>query len=173
MKQGDILLKKWCFGIGRAKPRKMLAQTGEGETQTYVTYPKYRTIAMQVSSVERKKNQLVVKGTQYATLTGDPKEVTQTFDEHRIGDYVCYKVGGQARPFHLIPAELAEGIVSDKEVPPVGSLVKVNKKQAIVIASDRNQLTVFVDGKRETVAYKPGSIKWHSDKLLKRMAKGE
>ncbi len=82
-------------------------------------------------------------------------------------------VGTQKRPFHLIPAALAKGMVGDKDVPPVGSLVNINKKQAIVIASDRNELTVFVNGKRETVAYKPGTIKWHSDKLLTSIAKGK
>ena len=46
VKKGDILLKKWCFGIGRAKPRKMVGQNASGEAQTYITYPKYRTIAL-------------------------------------------------------------------------------------------------------------------------------
>ena len=59
----------------------------------------------------------------------------------------------------------------DDGIPPVGSLISLNKKHAIVVEVDRNQLTVFVNGKYDTLTVKPGSVKWHSDKILKSLGK--
>ena len=170
MKSGDILLKKWCFGIGRAKPRKMMGQSASGEASTYITYPKYRTIALQVESAEKKGNFWHVKGKQFATLTGKPKAV-EVVVEQKGEKHPLFIVAGQKRPFHFIPASLAGNLTSDEGMPPVGSLISLNKKHALVVGVERNQLTVFVNGKYDTLAVKPGSIKWTADKLLTSLAK--
>lgn len=167
MKKGDILLKKWCFGIGRSKARKMVGQNNSGEAETYFTYPKYRTIALQVESAEKKGKQWHVTGKQYASLTGKPKTVTVVFDQKGQEDRPIFFVGTQKRAFHLIPTEMGKRIVSDEGMPPVGSLISVNKKHALVVEVGRNELTVFLNGAYEKLACKPGSIKWHSDKILK------
>ena len=171
MNKGDVLLKKWCFGIGRAKPRTMVGQTASGDAVTYVTYPKYRTIALQVESAEKKGKTWHVKGKQYASLTGKPKAVEMVFDEKGPEKRPYYMVGTQKRPFHLLPLGKASGIGTDEGIPPVGSLISLNKKHAIVVEVDRNQLTVFVNGKYETLTVKPGAVKWHSDKILKSLGK--
>ena len=171
MKTGDVLLKKWCFGIGRSKARTMVGQDLQGEAVTYVTYPKYRTIALQVESAEKRGNKWHVKGKQYASLTGKPKAVELVFDEKGSEKRPYYVVGTQKRPFHLLPLGKGAGITTDEGIPPVGSLISLNKKHAIVVEVDRNQLTVFVSGKYESLTVKPGSIKWHSDKILKSLAK--
>jgi len=80
-------------------------------------------------------------------------------------------VGTQKRAFHLIPTEMGKRIVSDEGMPPVGSLISVNKKHALVVEVGRNELTVFLNGAYEKLACKPGSIKWHSDKILKSISK--
>ena len=170
MKTGDILLKKWCFGIGRAKPRKMMEQNSSGEANTYITYPKYRTIAVQVESAEQKGKMWHVKGKQFATLTGKPKAV-ELVVEQKGEKYPLFVVAGQKRPFHFIPASQAGDLTSDEGMPPVGSLISLNKKHALVVGVERNQLTVFVNGKYDTLAVKPGSIKWTADKLLTSLAK--
>ena len=92
MNKGDVLLKKWCFGIGRAKARTMVEQNSSGEAVTYVTYPKYRTIALQVESAEKKGKKWHVKGKQYASLTGKPKTVEIIFDEK----------GPEKRPYYMV-----------------------------------------------------------------------
>ena len=51
-------------------------------------------------------------------------------------------------------------------MPPVGSLVTINKKHAIVCAVGRNEMTVFAQGIYTTVKVKPGTIKWREDKIL-------
>jgi hypothetical protein len=170
MKTGDILLKKWCFGIGRAKPRKMMEQNSSGEANTYITYPKYRTIAVQVESAEQKGKMWHVKGKQFATLTGKPKAV-ELVVEQKGEKYPLFVVAGQKRPFHFIPASQAGDLTTDEGMPPVGSLISLNKKHALVVGIERNQLTVFVNGQYDTVAVKPGSIKWTADKLLTSLAK--
>ena len=167
MKKGDILLKKWCFGIGRSKGRQMVGENHSGEAETYFTYPKYRTIALQVETAEKKGKQWHVTGKQYASLTAKPKAVTVVFDQKGKEGRPRFVVGGQKQPFHLIPAEAGQRIVSDEGMPPVGSLISVNKKHALVVEVGRNELTVFLNGVYEKLACKPGSIKWHSDKILK------
>lgn len=172
VKKGDILLKKWCFGIGRAKPRKMVGQNASGEAQTYVTYPKYRTIALKVESAEKKGKLWHVTGTKFASLTGKPKACTLVFEEKGKNRPV-FVTGGQKKPFHLIPMANAGNIVAEEGMPPIGSLINVNKKHALVVEVGRNQLTVFVNGEYETLVCKPGSVKWHSDKILTSMAGGK
>ena len=56
--------------------------------------------------------------------------------------------------------------ITEKGIPPVGSLITVDKKHAIVTSVGRNELTVYVNNKFKTVACRPGTIKWHSDKIL-------
>ena len=46
------------------------------------------------------------------------------------------------------------------------TLFVVNKKHAIVMAVERNQVTVFVNGETKTITCKPGVIRWNSDKVL-------
>ena len=172
MQQGDILMKKWCFGIGRAKPRKMVRQNGSGEAETFITYPKYRTIAIKVEAAEKKGKTWTVTGKQYASLTGKPKDVKLKFEEK--GEKRPYFViGNQKRPFHLIPMANASNVIVEQGMPPVGSLISVNKKHALVVETGRNELTVFVNGSYETLTCKPGSVKWFSDKILSNMTGGK
>ena len=169
MEQGDILIKKWCFGIGRAKPRTELAQNAGGEAQTFITYPKYRTIILKVESAEKKGKLWHVKGKQWASLTGKPKSVDVIF-EQKGKNRPFFITGNQKRPFHLIPAAQAGNTEDNTGMPPVGSLISVNKKHALVVEVGRNQLTVFVNGKYESLTVKPGSVRWHSDKILMSVA---
>jgi len=72
-------------------------------------------------------------------------------------------VAGQKRPFLKIEKPTA---LTEKGLPPVGSLITVNKKHAIVTEVGRNELTVWVNNKLQTIVCKPGTVKWHSDKIL-------
>ena len=74
-----------------------------------------------------------------------------------------YTAPGQKRPFLQIQDP---GLLTEEGIPPVGSLITVNKKHAIVTAVGRNELTVFVNNKIQKIACRPGTIKWHSDKIL-------
>lgn len=158
-------MKKWCFGMGRAKvkAREEAVMNESGELQTYFTYPKYRTIIFKVEKVIKKNKQWHVEGKQYSSLNGKPKTTKLVLDEKQVGHYKLFKVSGQKRPFLKIenPGELTE-----KGLPPVGSLITVNRKHAIVTAVGRNELTIFVNNKLQTITCKPGTIKWHSDKIL-------
>ena len=49
MQANDILMKKWCFGMGRSKARVEAAMNNQGELQTYHSFPKYRTIVFKVT----------------------------------------------------------------------------------------------------------------------------
>ncbi len=71
-------------------------------------------------------------------------------------------VEGQKKPFFRISAQA----VTDEGMPPVGSLITVNKKHAIVTEVGRNQLTVFTEGKIKNIVCKPGTIRWNDDKVL-------
>ena len=172
MQAGDILIKKWCFGIGRAKPRKMVGQNINGEAQTFITYPKYRTIAIRIESAEKKGKTWSVTGKQFASLTGKPKNVNLVFEE-KGKNRPYFMTGTQKKPFHLIPMANAGNIIAEEGMPPVGSLISVNKKHALVVDTGRNELTVFVNGAYETLTCKPGSVKWFSDKILTNMAGGK
>jgi hypothetical protein len=159
MKSNDILMKKWCFGTGRSKVREEAAMNQNGELQTYRTYPKYRTIVFKVEKAKKKNNQWHVEGQQYASLTAKPKQVKMVLSEK---NGVLY-APNQKRPF--LPIQ-DPSLVTEEGIPPVGSLITIDKKHAIVIAVERNQLTVFVNGQTKTVVCKPGTIRWHSDKVL-------
>tara|TARA_R110000824_G_scaffold67377_9_gene174623 strand:+ start:6997 stop:7503 length:507 start_codon:yes stop_codon:yes gene_type:complete len=161
MKQNDYLMKKWCFGFsrGKAKAREEAAMNANGELQTYRTYPKYRTIVFKVEKATLKDNQWTVEGTQYASLTGKPKKTKLVLTEKKGLLYAP----NQKRPFLRIQDP---GLLTEDGIPPVGSLITVDKKHAIVTAVERNQLTVFVNGQVKTVVCRPGQIRWHSDKVL-------
>lgn len=163
MKTNDFLLKKWCFGMGRSKAREEAVEGNNGELHTYRTYPKYRTIVFKVGNARKEGEMWHLEGTQYASLTAKPKKVKMVLRE-RNG--LLYKEG-QKRPFMRIQDP---NLVQDNGLPPVGSLISVNKKHAIVTEVNRNQLTVFVNGELKTITCKPGSIKWFGDKILKNMA---
>ena len=159
MISGDVLMKKWCFGMGRAKGREEATQGSNGEVNTYVTYPKYRSIVFKVDSVTKQGNRYTVKGKQYASLKGKGKDATLTLIEKKG----CFYVDGQKRPFLRMQnpdIPITEGL------PPVGSLISVNKKHAIVTEVGRNCLTVYVNNEFKTITCKPGTIKWFSDKVL-------
>jgi hypothetical protein len=166
MQPNDILMKKWCFGTGRTKvkAREEAVMNEQGELQTHYTYPKYRTVVFKVESATKKGNQWYVEGKQYSSLNGKPKKTTMVLDEKKMGNYTWFTVAGQKRPFLKIEKP---GVLTEKGLPPVGSLITVNKKHAIVTAVGRNELTVWVNNKLQTIVCKPGTIKWHSDKILK------
>ena len=157
MQPNDYLMKKWCFGTGRGKVEAKMGNTGELET--YFTYPKYRTIVFKVEKATKKGNQWHIEGQQYSSLNAPPKATNLVLVEKKG----VYKVKGQKRPFLQIQNP---GVMTDEGVPPVGSLITVNKKHAIVTAVGRNELTVFVNNKLEAIKFKPGKIKWQSDKIL-------
>jgi hypothetical protein len=92
-------------------------------------------------------------------LNGKPKTAKLVLDE-KAG---LYKAPGQKRPFLQIENP---GQLSEEGLPPVGSLITVNKKHAIVTAVGRNELTVYVNNKLQKITCRPGTIKWHSDKIL-------
>ena len=159
MISGDVLMKKWCFGMGRAKAREEAVQGYNGEVNTYVTYPKYRSIVFKVDEVTKKGKNVTVKGKQYASLSAPGKDATMTLTEKKG----CFYVDGQKRPFLRMQnpdIPITEGL------PPVGSLISVNKKHAIVTEVGRNCLTVYVNNEFKTITCKPGTIKWFSDKVL-------
>ena len=148
MNCGDVLMKKWCFGTGRAKVkgREEAVMNNNGELQTYVTYPKYRTIVFKILSAEKKNDQWHVEGEQYSSLSAPPKKTNLVLNEKKGVLYVA----GQKRPFLKM---------GDMTV-----------KHAIVTSVGRNELTVYVKGQFKTVACRPGTIKWHSDKILASVA---
>ena len=159
MISGDVLMKKWCFGMGRAKAREEAIQGANGEVSTYVTYPKYRSIVFKIDDVTKKGNKYTGKGKQYASLKGKGKEATMTLIEKNG----CFFVDGQKRPFLRMQNP---NIPITSGFPPVGSLISVNKKHAIVTEVGRNSLTVYVNNTFKTITCKPGTIKWFSDKVL-------
>jgi len=166
MQANDVLLKKWCFGMGRTKKREEAGVNASGELQTWYSYPKYRTIAFKVLKVEKKNNQLHVDGEQFSSLNAPGKKKTLIFDLKGENQKIFY-VSGQKKPF----LNLGEVAVSEEGFPPVGSLITVNKKHAIVTKVGRNELTVYVEGQLKNIVCRPGQIKWRSDKILKAVVK--
>ena len=162
MQPNDILMKKWCFGTGRSRGREEAHMNNKGELETFRTYPKYRTIVFKVEKATKKNGQWHVEGKQYSSLNAEPKTTKLVLNEQRG----LYKVPGQKRPFLQIQDA---GLLTEEGIPPVGSLITVNKKHAIVTSVGRNELTVFVNNKIQKIACRPGTIKWHSDKILKSM----
>ncbi len=160
MKPNDYLMKKWCFGFGRStQGRDEAKMNASGELQTYRSYPKYRTIVFKVDKVSRKGSEWHIEGTQFISLTAKPKKSKMVLTEKKGHLYAP----GQKRPFLRIQDP---GLVTDEGVPPVGSLITVDKKHAIVMAVERNQVTVFVNGETKTITCKPGTVRWNSDKVL-------
>jgi hypothetical protein len=152
-------MKKWCFGMGRSKAREEAVQGANGEINTYVTYPKYRSIVFKVNEVTKKGKVLTVKGKQFASLKAKGKDTTMTLTKKNG----CFYVHGQKRPFLRMQNP---NIPITSGLPPVGSLISVNKKHAIVTEVGRNSLTVYVNNAFKTITCKPGTIKWFSDKVL-------
>ena len=159
MNAGDVLMKKWCFGMGRSKAREEGAMNSSGELVTYRTYPKYRTIVFKVDSASKNGETWTVKGKQFASLKAPGKAKTIKLTEKNG----CFYPAGQKRPFLKMQnpdIPITEGL------PPVGSLISVNKKHAIVTEVGRNSLTVYINNSFKTITCKPGTIKWFSDKVL-------
>jgi len=161
MQSNDYLMKKWCFGFGRgkAKAREEAAMNANGELQTYQSYPKYRTIVFKVDKARKKGTDWHIEGTQFASLTAKPKKKKMVLTEKNGLLFVA----GQKRPFLRIQNP---GLVTEEGIPPVGSLITVDKKHAIVTAVERNQVTIFTNGKIKTIVCRPGQVRWHSDKVL-------
>ena len=156
---GDVLMKKWCFGMGRAKAREEVAMNRSGEAVTYKTFPKYRTIVFKVSDVSREGKTWTVKGMQYSSLKAPGKSKTIQLIEKNG----CFYPAGQKRPFLKMQNP---NIPITSGLPPVGSLISIDKKHAIVTEVGRNSLTVWVNNSFKTVTCKPGTMKWFSDKVL-------
>ena len=159
MQKNDVLMKKWCFGTGRSKVREEAVMNTSGEVQTYRTYPKYRTIVFKVNEASKKGKTWTVTGKQYSSLKGEGKETTLVLMEQNG----CFYNKGQKRPFLKMQNP---NIPITSGLPPVGSLISVDKKHAIVTEVARNSLTVWVNNTFKTLTCKPGTIKWFSDKVL-------
>ena len=162
MKKGDILLKKWCFGISLKKPKDWVEVSG-GQAHTVQRYPRYRSIALRVLSAKKKgKDAWEVEAERFASLTAEPKKVKVTIKKNKSGAFV---VEGQKRFYH----KLSSDTILDEKMPPVGSLVTINKKHAIVCSVGRNELTVFVNGAYRTVNVMPGTVRWRKDNIIASM----
>ena len=160
MKKGDILLKKWCFGVSYKKLESHVQMSGDGGAHVGVSFPRYRSIVLRVLSCKKKgKNTFEVEAEQFASMTAKPKKVTQVFKKTKQG---CYAVEGQKKVYHKleVPFEV------DSEMPPVGSLVTLNKRHCLVVSVGRNEMTIFVDGKYQTTKVKPGTIRWRQDNII-------
>jgi len=157
MKKGDVLLKKWCFGVSYKKPQDWVEMSGDNAV-TVQRYPRYRTIALQITKAKKKGKKWEVEANQYASLNAKPKKVKLVLEERGDG---AYKSPGQKKIYHKIE----HGLVSEG-MPPVGSLVTIDKKHALVCAVGRNELTVFVKGVYKNVKVRPGTIKWREDKIV-------
>ena len=82
MKENDILMKKWCFGIGRA--RKTVETNESGEAEIVRSFPRYRTIVMKVASAKKlPNNKWEVEADKYTSLTKPPKRVKVILDQHQ------------------------------------------------------------------------------------------
>ena len=164
MKKGDVLLKKWCFGISYKKLENRVEMCN-GEAHVTASWPMYRSIAVKVLSVKKKgANSWEVEAERYASLKAKPKKVKLNVKKTKLGTYV---VEGQKRAYHKLSGSPT---LSDK-LPPVGSLVTLNKKHAIVCSVGRNEMTVFVNGGYITVGVIPGKIKWREDNIIASMPK--
>jgi len=165
MKENDILMKKWCFVIGRA--RKTVETNEQGEAEIVRSFPRYRTIVMKVASAKKlPNNKWEVEADKYTSLTKPPKRVKVILDQHQqmAGGKIfsSYKSEGEKKSFYHVQASQD----ADEGMPPVGSLVTLNKRHAIVTETGQNQLTVWMDNKFHEVVVKPGTVRWHSDKIL-------
>ena len=136
-----------------------------GEAQVVGSWPMYRSIAIKVLSVKKKgTNSWEVEAERYASLKAKPKKIKLSIKKTKLGTYV---VEGQKRAYHKLSGS---PVLSDK-LPPVGSLVTLNKKHAIVCSVGRNEMTVFMNGKYATVSVIPGKVKWRKDNIIASMPK--
>ena len=165
MKPNDILMKKWCFGIGRA--RKTVETNANGEAEIVRSFPRYRTIVMKIISAEKlPDNKWKVEVDKHVSLTKKPKRVKMVLNQNQQMSngkvFSTYAADGEKRPFYHVQ----NAKVTSEGMPPAGSLITLNKKHAIVTEVGHNQLTVWMGNQFHTVAVKPGSVRWHSDKIL-------
>ena len=164
MQANDILMKKWCFGVNKSKPKDWLEKRGD-TTQIVQRFPMYRTIALQIISLEKSGKQTwKIEANRFSSLTGQPKKVSLNVKKNKHG---MYYITGQKKPYHKVSINE----VTHEGMPPVGSLITVDKKHAIVVETGRNELTVFVNGKYKSVNVKPGKLKWWDDKLISSLPK--
>tara|TARA_R100000152_G_C6746761_1_gene170332 strand:- start:149 stop:655 length:507 start_codon:yes stop_codon:yes gene_type:complete len=164
MQVNDILMKKWCFGVNKSKPKNWLEKKGD-TTQIVQRFPMYRTIALQIISLEKSGKQTwKIEANRFSSLTGRPKKVSLNVKKNKHG---MYYITGQKKPYHKVSINE----VTHEGMPPVGSLITVDKKHAIVVETGRNELTVFVNGKYKSVNVKPGKLKWWDDKLISSLPK--
>ena len=162
MKKGDVLLKKWCFGISYKKLEARV-EVHNGEASIIASFPRYRSIALRVVKAKKKgKNTWEIEAEQFASLTAKPKKIKMVIKKAKNGTFV---VDGQKRAYHM----LSNPEVLSDEMPPVGSLVTLNKKHALVCAVGRNEMTVFLNGKYTTVSVKPGTVRWRKDNIIASM----
>ena len=160
MKKDDVLMKKWCFGVSYAKPKEWLESGADGGNIVQ-RFPRYRTIALRViSSKKGEGGEFTVEAERYSSLTAKPKKVTFKATVDKKNGWI--QIAGEKKPYHKVKLEK----VTDADIPPVGSLITINKKHAIVTETGRNQLKVFVAGEYKTVNVEPGKIKWREDKIL-------
>ena len=162
MKKGDVLLKKWCFGISYKKIYDRV-EVHNGEASVVMSYPKYRSIALRVLSVSKKgKNSWEIEAEQFASITAKPKKIKTVIKKAKNGQFV---IDGQKKGYHKLDVP---PVLSDK-MPPVGSIVTLNKRHALVTGVGRNEMTIFLDNKYLTVSAKPGTIKWRKDNIIASM----
>ena len=162
MKKGDVLLKKWCFGISYKKIYDRV-EVHNGEASVVMSYPKYRSIALRVLSATKKgKNSWEIEAEQFASITAKPKKIKTVIKKAKNGQFV---IDGQKKGYHKLDVP---PVLSDK-MPPVGSSVTLNKRHALVTGVGRNEMTIFLDGKYLTVSAKPGTIKWRKDNIIASM----
>jgi hypothetical protein len=167
MQKDDVLIKKWCFGIGRSKAREEMVQNHSGEAQVVRTYPMYRTIALKVlSAKKKKKNVWEVEVERYSSVTAKPKKAKMLLVEKK------YKCGDKTFSAFAAPKDKRSYLrvsnvkVTEEGMPPIGSLITIEKKHAIVTDVGRNQITVWMNNQYKTVTVRPGSVRWQSDKIL-------
>jgi len=166
MKKGDVLLKKWCFGISYKKLVERV-EVHNGEATVVASWPKYRSIALRVVSSKKKgKNTWEIEAERYASLNAKPKKIKAVIKKTKAG---TFEVEGQKKAYH----KLSNSTVLSDDMPPVGSLVTINKKHAIVCEVGRNEMTVFLNGKYATVSVIPGKVKWRKDNIIASIPKKE
>lgn len=159
LEENDVLMKKWCFGVSYSKPKDWLESSGDG-VHVVQRYPRYRTIALRVISSKKGKNgTFTIEADRYSSLNAKPKKVTFKAKQNKDG---MVFIVGQKKPYHKVKLEK----LTDADIPPVGSLITIDKKHAIVTETGRNQLKVFVNGVYKTVNVEPGKIRWRQDKLI-------
>ena len=159
MKKGDVLLKKWCFGISYKKIYDRI-EIHDGKAQVVASYPKYRSIALRVVKAKKKgKNTWEIEAERFASMTAKPKTVKLVIKKTKTGTFA---IDGQKKVYH----KLKKSTVLDEKLPPVGSLVTLNKRHALVCAVGRNEMTIFLDGHYNTVSVKPGTVRWREDNIL-------